>query len=74
MAAPQGPYVPQTKIQKSSVILERNARRLVRAAALIILSYLAWKGVAGLLESAKVARQFAAYATVAGLLFLFYLV
>jgi hypothetical protein len=78
MAAPTGPYKPIIKTKpnpkKTGGILERNARHLVRAAALIILSYLAWKGVAGLLESAKVAKEVAAYVTVAGLLALFYLV
>jgi hypothetical protein len=69
MATPQGPYKPQTNtIKKASDILDNVVRKSTRTLALIILSYLAWKGVAGSLELSQLAREFAAYGTILGLL------
>jgi hypothetical protein len=72
---PTGPYVPPKHlVKKASDIIDANARKATRAFAIIILSYLAWKGVAGLLESAQLAKQTAAYAVVLGLLAILWLV
>lgn len=68
MNIPTGPYVPKINTTRASAILERNVRKATRTFAIIILSYLAWKGVAGLLVSAQDAKGVAAYAVVLGLL------
>jgi len=65
---------PEKPKQSLNVKIEAMTRQYVRVVALIILSYLAWRGVAGLLESAHLAAQFAAYVTVMLLLALFWLV
>lgn len=54
--------------------IEAAVRKLIKVAALIILSYLAWKGVSGLVGDSQTARDLVAYVSVIGLLALYLLV
>jgi hypothetical protein len=58
-------------IKNSKDVIEVAVRKAVKVCALIVLSYLAWKGVA---DFVHVPHDFAAYVSTAGLLALYLLV